>query len=132
MVEITSKTAVWYSTGLFAVPLRWILVRNALAAGSNLPGDASAPGTRDAEAVVGFGHKEDHPGTIGAVLCGHFVCAWPDGTGSWRLSVGGLVPQGSSDLRRCAGLGTQTVVGSGAFYGSSANTETVKVPRTFM
>jgi hypothetical protein len=28
MVEITSKTAVWYSTGLFAVPLRWVLVRD--------------------------------------------------------------------------------------------------------
>ena len=27
MVEITSATAVWYSTGLFAVPLRWVLVR---------------------------------------------------------------------------------------------------------
>ena len=29
MVEITSATAVWYSTGLFAVPLRWVLVRDA-------------------------------------------------------------------------------------------------------
>jgi hypothetical protein len=28
MVEITSKTAVWYSTGLFAVLLRWVLVRD--------------------------------------------------------------------------------------------------------
>jgi hypothetical protein len=28
MVEIASKTAVWYSTGLFAVPLRWVLVRD--------------------------------------------------------------------------------------------------------
>jgi hypothetical protein len=27
-VEITSKTAVWYSTGLFAVPIRWVLVRD--------------------------------------------------------------------------------------------------------
>jgi hypothetical protein len=27
-VEITSDTAVWYSTGLFAVPLRWVLVRD--------------------------------------------------------------------------------------------------------
>jgi hypothetical protein len=26
--EITSETAVWYSTGLFAVPLRWVLVRD--------------------------------------------------------------------------------------------------------
>jgi DDE superfamily endonuclease len=28
MVEICSETAVWYSTGLFAVPLRWVLVRD--------------------------------------------------------------------------------------------------------
>jgi len=27
-VEIASETAVWYSTGLFAVPLRWVLVRD--------------------------------------------------------------------------------------------------------
>src|ERR671910_541313 len=28
MVEVASATAVWYSTGLFAVPLRWVLVRD--------------------------------------------------------------------------------------------------------
>jgi hypothetical protein len=28
MVEIASATAVWYSTGLFAGPLRWVLVRD--------------------------------------------------------------------------------------------------------
>ncbi len=28
VVEIASETAVWYSTGLFAVPLRWVLVRD--------------------------------------------------------------------------------------------------------
>jgi hypothetical protein len=28
MVEIASARAVWYSTGLFAVPLRWVLVRD--------------------------------------------------------------------------------------------------------
>jgi hypothetical protein len=27
-VEITSETAVWYSTGLFAVPVRWVLIRD--------------------------------------------------------------------------------------------------------
>jgi hypothetical protein len=27
-VEIASATAVWYSTGLFAVPIRWVLVRD--------------------------------------------------------------------------------------------------------
>jgi hypothetical protein len=28
MVEVSSKTAIWYSTGLFAVPVRWVLVRD--------------------------------------------------------------------------------------------------------
>jgi hypothetical protein len=27
-VELASKTAVWYSTGLFAVPIRWVLIRD--------------------------------------------------------------------------------------------------------
>jgi hypothetical protein len=27
-VEVSSATAVWYSTGLYAVPLRWVLVRD--------------------------------------------------------------------------------------------------------
>ena len=27
-VEIASETAVWYSTGLFAVPVRWVLIRD--------------------------------------------------------------------------------------------------------
>ena len=28
MVEISSQSAVWYSTGLFAVPVRWVLIRD--------------------------------------------------------------------------------------------------------
>jgi hypothetical protein len=28
LVEIASKTAVWYSTGLPAVPVRWVLIRD--------------------------------------------------------------------------------------------------------
>jgi hypothetical protein len=27
-VEVTSETALWYSTGLPAVPLRWVLIRD--------------------------------------------------------------------------------------------------------
>ena len=27
-VELASQTAVWYSTGLFAVPMRWVLIRD--------------------------------------------------------------------------------------------------------
>jgi hypothetical protein len=28
MVEVSSKRAIWYSTGLFAVPVRWVLIRD--------------------------------------------------------------------------------------------------------
>ena len=28
MVEVSSETAVWYSTGLFAVRVRWVLIRD--------------------------------------------------------------------------------------------------------
>jgi hypothetical protein len=28
MVEVSSKTVIWYSTGLFAVPVRWVLIRD--------------------------------------------------------------------------------------------------------
>jgi hypothetical protein len=28
VVEVASEMAVWYSTGLFAVPVRWVLVRD--------------------------------------------------------------------------------------------------------
>ena len=28
MVKVSSKTAIWYSTGLFAVPVRWVLIRD--------------------------------------------------------------------------------------------------------
>ena len=28
VVEIASETAVWYSTGLFAMPIRWVLIRD--------------------------------------------------------------------------------------------------------
>ncbi len=28
MVEVSSETAVWYSTGLFAVPVRWVLIHD--------------------------------------------------------------------------------------------------------
>jgi hypothetical protein len=27
-IEVASETAVWYSTGLFAVPVRWVLIRD--------------------------------------------------------------------------------------------------------
>jgi len=105
-VEVASETAVWYSTGLFAVPVRWVLLRDPqgefktqallctdleadpeqivcwfvmrLSAGSDLPGDTEASRVRDPKAVVGFGDAENHTGSLGSVLAGHFVCASPD------------------------------------------------------
>ncbi len=143
MVEISSATAVWYSTGLFAVPLRWVLVRDPqgqFKTQALLCTDLKA----DPEKIVcwfvmrwqlevtfqevrrhlGFetqrqwsqmAIRRTTPALFGVVLAGHFVCAWPDGAGGncGCLSSGGLVPQEPSDLRRRFGIGTKGAVGSG-------------------
>ena len=144
-LEVASETAVSYSTGLFAVPIRWVLVRDpqgefktqafyvyrprsrsaegrllvrdALAAGGDLSGGAQASRIRDAEAVVGFGDTTHHTGAFGFVLAGHPVGPSPHEAGGGRLSTsGGLVPQGPSDLRRCARYGAKGAVCSGADF----------------
>ena len=98
-VGIISETAVWHSTGLPAVPLRWVLIRDpeeessdtqallctdldadaertglvvreALADGSHLSRGAAAPRVRDAKALVGGGDPEDRSGAVGS------VCPW--------------------------------------------------------
>src|SRR5215210_8883271 len=90
------------------------LVYDALAARGNLPGDAQALGIRDATPGVGFGDPKDYTGTVGAVLVGGLVRASPDEASSGRPAAsGGMVPQGSFDLRRCARVGAKRVVGSG-------------------
>src|SRR5436190_6241444 len=61
--------------------------------------------------VVGVSDPKNYTGPVGTVLVGDFVCASADEAGSGCLAAsGGLVPQGSSDLRRCARFGTQGVV----------------------
>ena len=83
-VEIVSETAIWYSTGLPAVPIRWVLIRDPegdfesqallctdlsadsariiswfvrrLSDGVHLSRSSSAPGLRDPEAMVGDGY----------------------------------------------------------------------------
>ena len=144
MVELASNTAVWYSTGLFAVPLRWVPIRDpqkqsktrALLC-TDLEADPQkilswfvmrwqlevtfqevqpASRVRDAKAVVGFGGTASHTDAVGSVLAGHFVCASPvDRSRSGCFSASGVVPQDSSDLCRCARLGAQRVVGAGDF-----------------
>jgi hypothetical protein len=92
------------------------LVRKALAVGGDLSGGPQAPGIRDAEAVVGDGHKAHHTGAFGAVLAGHLVRRSPDARGGGSLATsGGLVPKEASHLRRCARCGAKGAVGRSDF-----------------
>ncbi len=144
MVEISSATAVWYSTGLYAVPVRWVLVRDPQAEFKTqalLCTDLNADpqkivcwfvmrwqlevtfqelrrhlGFETQRQWVGDGDPKDHPGTLRVVLAGDFVCAHSDETSSGCFSAGGLVPQETSYFRRCARLGAQGVVGSGGDF----------------
>jgi len=114
MVEIASETAVWYSTGLFAVPLRWVLVRDPqkeFKTQALLCTDLNADPEKilswfvmrwqlevtfqevrrhlgfetHAEAVVGFGDTANHPGALGTVLASDAVRTSSDETGSGHL-----------------------------------------------
>jgi hypothetical protein len=83
--------------------------------------------------VVGFGDTKNHPGALGTVLPGDFVRAWLVETGSGYFSPGGLVPQESSYLISDAlALVRKELWAQEPFYGLTADTETVKVPRVFM
>jgi len=120
MVEIASNTAVWYSTGLFAVPVRWVLIRDPqkeFKTQALLCTDLNADpekivswfvmrwqleatfqemrrhlGFETQRQWVGFGDTAHYTGAVGSVLAGHLVCPSPDDTGSGSLSAGGLVP----------------------------------------
>jgi hypothetical protein len=81
-VEVVSEAAIWYSTGLPAVPLRWVLIRDpqsgfhplvceALADGGDLPGGSEASRFRDAKTMVGAGDTKNGSGAFGAVLARH-------------------------------------------------------------
>ena len=114
MVEIASEMAVWYSTGLFAVPLRWVLVRDPqkeFKTQALLCTDLNADPEKilswfvmrwqlevtfqevrrhlgfetHAEAVVGFGDTANHPGALGTVLASDAVRTSSDETGSGHL-----------------------------------------------
>lgn len=67
-----------------------LLVRHALAAGSDLPGGTKASGIRDAKAGGGFGDTADPTGAVRVVPGAHFVRASGADTGSRCFSVGGL------------------------------------------
>jgi hypothetical protein len=83
-------------------------------------GESSIPTTRRASQAAPTPKKRHtlppdtahHPGLARAVLRGHFVRASADGAGGC-LSAGGLVPQETSHLRRCARYGAKGAVGPG-------------------
>jgi hypothetical protein len=99
IVEVVSERAIWYSTGLPAVAVRWVLVRDPqeefatqallctdlhakperiiswfvrrLSDGSYLSRGSSAPRVRDAETLVREGDPEECSGAVGPLLYGH-------------------------------------------------------------
>ena len=48
------------------------------------------------------------------------------------LSEGGLVPQGSSDFADALAMVRKELWASATFYGSPAQSDTIKVPRAFV
>ncbi len=97
-VELTSQTAVWYSSGKPPVLIRWVLVRDpegifdprpplhrpvgrpdpdpgvvcpALATRSHLSGSAHPSGHGDPAPVVRPGHRPHHAGSAGSLLLDH-------------------------------------------------------------
>jgi DDE superfamily endonuclease len=101
-VEVVSKTAVWYSTGLPAVPAVHrprcrtgadrLLVCETLADGDYLPGSAAAPGLREPEALVGEGDPKDRSHVVGCVLPGYSVRSPADGARLGHRAPNSLVP----------------------------------------
>jgi hypothetical protein len=143
-VEVASATAVWYSTGLPAVPIRWVLVRDpqgefatqalvctdlgadpeqiltavrlALADRDDLPESTSASRDRDAKAMLGDGHTAHHPGTtLGLVLARNPLRPPTNGAQHRSHPASGVVPQTLPDFLRCDCAGEKGVVGSGDF-----------------
>ena len=125
-MEVASVTAVWYSTGLPAVPIRWVLVRDpqgAFATQALLCTDLGGSpgqilrwfvlrwqmettfqearrhlGVEDAKAVVGVSDPAHHPGAVGPVLARHLVRSPANGAEHRSRPAGGVVPQNPPDL----------------------------------
>lgn len=160
MVEVASATAVWYSTGLFAVPLRWVLVRDPrgeFAPQALLCTDLNADPQKILswfvmrwQLEVTFQEVRRHLGfqtqrqwsdlaiqrTTPALL-GLFSVV--------TLFAHGRMTQAMSTFRRAAwyhksyptfvdalALVRKELWASMTFYGSPAQTDTVKVPRAFV
>jgi hypothetical protein len=122
---MASGTAVWYSTGLPAVPIRWVLVRDpqgAMATQALLCTDlgakaekivgwivmrwqmettfqeARASGRGGAKAVVGAGNPKDHPGVVRAVLARNPLRSPANDAEHGGRPAGGMVSQNPPNL----------------------------------
>ncbi len=161
MVEITSETAVWYSTGLFAVPVRWVLIRDPqgeFKTQALLCTDLNADPERIVcwsvmrwQLEVSFQEMRRHLGfetrrqwsdlairRTTPVLLGLFSLI--------TVFAHGLIGQAAGDFRRAAWYHKSYPTFANAlalvrkelwaqeqtFYGSRAEADTVKVPRVFM
>jgi hypothetical protein len=161
-VEIASETAVWYSTGLPPVPVRWVLIRDpeggfepqALLC-TDLEADPERIvrwfvmrwqlevsfqevrrhlGLETQEAVVGDGHTAHHTGAFGFVLAGHFVRR----DRQMRGAAGAFRRQAAWYHKRhptfadALALVRKELWAGATFYGSPAQRDTIKVPRAFV
>ena len=160
IVEVASATAVWYSTGLFAVPIRWVVVRDpqgAFAAQALLCTDLGAdPGrmlfwfVRRWQMEVTFQEARRHLGVetqrqwselairrTTPALLGLFSLI--------TLFTHQRIPLGAKFARRAAwyekprptfsdalALARRELWAQATFWGSSRETDTVKVPRAFV
>ena len=161
-VEIASATAVWYSTGLFAVPVRWVLIRDPegrFKTQALLCTDLDADPEKivcwfvmrwqlevtfqEARRHLGFetqrqwsdlAIRRTTPALLGLFSRGHFVRPSADGAGSGCLSGGRPGTTRGIPPSLTLGVGAKGAVGPGeqTFCGSPAQTDTVKVPRAFV
>ena len=159
-VEIASETAVWYSTGLFAVPIRWVLIRDpegGFKTQALLCTDLSA----DPRKIVGwfvmrwqlevsFQEMRRHLGFETQRQWSDMAIrrTTPALMGSFSLITlfaQSRMAQAAGTFRRAAwydkanptfsdalALVRKEVWASATFYGSPAQSDTVKVPRVYL
>jgi DDE superfamily endonuclease len=143
LIELTTGTGVWYSSGKPVVPLRWVLVRDPagavraagparhgsdapprgsravlrapLAGGGHVRGSAAASWARDAAPVVGSGDCADDAGALESLLPGDVVC---DALGAGECAAGpadGVVSEGPPDLQRRLSRGSTRMLAPDGF-----------------
>jgi hypothetical protein len=160
-VEIASATAVWYSTGLFAVPIRWVLIRDpegGFETQALLCTDLSADPERivrwyvmrwqlevtfqEARRHLGFATQRQWselaiqrttPALLGLfsliALCAH---RWMrQAAGTFRSRAAWYRKRHPTFADALAVVRKELWVGA-TFYGSPAQSDTIKVPRAFV